>query len=55
MNIKMVRYYEDILKYAEDEKHIKYAKEMRDYYLGLRSRPIIMDGTIAKNNFKAIS
>lgn len=55
MNLKMVEYYNDVLKYAKEKKHRQYLKIMRDYYLGLKSRPVIKDGTITQKYLRSIS
>lgn len=54
MNLKMVRYYEDVLIYTEKEEHKIYAKAMLDYYKGKRNMPVLMNGIVARKYLKCI-
>mgnify|MGYP003639593735 FL=1 len=54
MNLKMISYYEDVLMHTEKEEHKIYAKAMLDYYKGKKSKPIMMNGVLARKYLKCI-
>jgi len=48
MNLKMIKYYRDCLKHAENPNHINYLKNMLEYFEGSIEKPVIIYGRVAE-------